>query len=460
MKSYNKFISDLVLKNIEGDIKNMPQPHAFSNEQQLHMSLQGGFNETKTEHVPTMYGGKRVRSHPQCGHTAYSTEPATLLSSDNLMFDHGIYGGDNLRGSGQGNENLYMGGSFWDDIGNGLKNVGSQVINDVILPVGKEVGKDALKSYLKGGDMLEDAVENISDRSVKNLLANAKKGFDSLTRKLKGGDVGSDILNGLKSVASTIVPFLSGLGRKPKNSILDHIHPVLSHLHALVKHAHSKGGNVGDDILNGLKQAIPIVAPLLMGLGRGGSLFGDIKNFGKQAFNDVVKPVAVEMGKDAIKSYIKGSGKRGRPSKAGNRYVPLPEGFNTHQYTPSLVGGDFKSDIEAMAKGGKKRGRPSKKGGVNGTELYGAKGGDIGSDILNGISKVAPFLMMGLGKKPRGRPSKCGGSAELYPPSIKGGKRGVKKGTSKRGEIVKKVMKEKGLNLAQASKYVKEHNLY
>jgi hypothetical protein len=31
---------------------------------------------------------------------------------------------------------------------------------------------------------------------------------------------------------------------------------------------------------------------------------------------------------------------------------------------------------------------------------------------------------------------------------------------NKRGEIVKKIMKEKGLNLPMASKYVKEHNLY
>ena len=38
-----------------------------------------------------------------------------------------------------------------------------------------------------------------------------------------------------------------------------------------------------------------------------------------------------------------------------------------------------------------------------------------------------------------------------------GGK--VKK-PNKRGEIVKKIMKEKGLNLPMASKYVKEHNLY
>jgi hypothetical protein len=33
-------------------------------------------------------------------------------------------------------------------------------------------------------------------------------------------------------------------------------------------------------------------------------------------------------------------------------------------------------------------------------------------------------------------------------------------GVSARASLVKKVMAEKGLNMIQASKYVKEHNLY
>lgn len=39
-------------------------------------------------------------------------------------------------------------------------------------------------------------------------------------------------------------------------------------------------------------------------------------------------------------------------------------------------------------------------------------------------------------------------------------KTGGKKKSSARGELVKRIMKEKGLSLPQASKYVKEHNLY
>ena len=400
--SYNKLLADMVLSNMEDSIDKQPQPIAYS---------------TKSN---KMIGGKRVRLHPQVGHTAYSTDPSTLISHDNLLFDSNIYGG--YSGAGQGNENEY-GGSFWDDIGNGLKNVGKEVI----LPIGKEVAKDALKSYLTGGDMFDDAkhllsngdiVNDVSHMPIKDLIDHAKSGFDALTKKLKGGDIGSDILNGLKQAIPFIAPLMMGLGRKPRTGILHHIHPSYSHMYSLVKHAHSKGGDVGSDILNALKQAIPYVAPLMMGLGRGGSFFGDIghglKNIGSEVFNDVIIPTGKEVGKSVLKSYLtKGAGKRGRPKK----------------------------------------------------------GGDIGSDILNGLKGIlneTPLGLLGLGK--RGRPKKGGengtalyqgGASELYPPTIaKGGKRGVKKGTSKRGDLIKKVMKEKGCNLAQASAYIKQHNLY
>ena len=42
-------------------------------------------------------------------------------------------------------------------------------------------------------------------------------------------------------------------------------------------------------------------------------------------------------------------------------------------------------------------------------------------------------------------------------PDVYGGK---KKGKNKRAEIVKKIMKQKGMKMIEASKYVKEHNLY
>ena len=60
-------------------------------------------------------------------------------------------------------------------------------------------------------------------------------------------------------------------------------------------------------------------------------------------------------------------------------------------------------------------------------------------EVAKGVVKVAPYVLplMGLGHE---------------------GKKG--RGKSERAQIVAKVMKEHHLNLAQASKYVKEHGLY
>lgn len=56
----------------------------------------------------------------------------------------------------------------------------------------------------------------------------------------------------------------------------------------------------------------------------------------------------------------------------------------------------------------------------------------------------------GAGRKKRGRPARV----ESYPNSLVG------RGRSARADIVKRIMKEKGLNLGSASKYVKENGLY
>jgi len=138
------------------------------------------------------------------------------------------------------------------------------------------------------------------------------------------------------------------------------------------------------------------------------------------------------------------------------------------------------------------------------------KGGDLGNDILNGLKAAAPFapLLMGLGEKKKRASKKQGGmdlskvveeaQRVVTPDTIKkvrekaqkmlgdikekdpsayedmmrkkasegllalskSGKGHAKGGRGARAEIVKKVMKEKGLNMIQASKYVKEHGLY
>lgn len=85
-------------------------------------------------------------------------------------------------------------------------------------------------------------------------------------------------------------------------------------------------------------------------------------------------------------------------------------------------------------------------------------------------SALGSNLMESLGQK-KGKGVKSGGIAMYEGSGIKsGGMSGVRSGggvksggatdkRKKRGEMIKKVMKEKGMNLAQASKYIKENNL-
>jgi hypothetical protein len=92
--------------------------------------------------------------------------------------------------------------------------------------------------------------------------------------------------------------------------------------------------------------------------------------------------------------------------------------------------------------------------------------------IGESVAEKAALGAVGLGRKKGGRKGKAVGALSAVPamPSKSGaGEGGVACGgdssggarsRSARAEIVKKVMKEKGMKMIEASKYVKAHNLY
>jgi len=214
-----------------------------------------------------------------------------------------------------------------------------------------------------------------------------------------------------------------------------------------------------------------------------GKVFGDIADVGKH----IAKEVGPDLAKEAIKSYM-ASGAGRRRKKGGDLGNDILNGLKAAApFAPLLMGL------------GEKKKRASKK-----------QGGDLGNDILNGLKAAAPFapLLMGLGEKKKRASKKQGGmdlskvveeaQRVVTPDTIKkvrekaqkmlgdikekdpsayedmmrkkasegllalskSGKGHAKGGRGARAEIVKKVMKEKGLNMIQASKYVKEHGLY
>jgi hypothetical protein len=100
----------------------------------------------------------------------------------------------------------------------------------------------------------------------------------------------------------------------------------------------------------------------------------------------------------------------------------------------------------------------------------GKKGGDIGRDKLN---KKTGYGVPGVGKYKKN--INLDKVIDKYVPDLKTGGSDVKmksavvtrskprqisKRMTERNDVVKKIMKEKGLSLPQASKYVKENNLW
>ena len=167
--------------------------------------------------------------------------------------------------------------------------------------------------------------------------------------------------------------------------------------------------------------------------------------------------------------------KRGRPSKAGAKMniglAQSPESVKFFQDKEQMEGGNFFGDLWDGIK-------------------------SVGSTVLDVGKAVAPYavpIISALGKpKKRGRPAKKGGAvlpeaSSAFGANLEGGrmliensqmkghyggakvekekkpkkpKSDCKTGIKDRAKIVREVMKEKGLSMIEASKYVKEHNLW
>jgi len=175
--------------------------------------------------------------------------------------------------------------------------------------------------------------------------------------------------------------------------------------------------------------------------------------------------------------------KRGRPKKGGNildRKFSINDVKNTGRELLGLGILDEKFSINDIGRTGKqlfgkgRRGRPKgskgkMKGGISFKDVTGKVGNllseatsvakPIIKDTLISVGKDA--LMSYLGSKGSKAPVKRGKGV------MSGGmvgvgvmKGGAMDGRKRRAEIVKKVMKEQGMKMTDASKYVKQHGLY
>jgi len=256
-------------------------------------------------------------------------------------------------------------------------------------------------------------------------------------RPLTGCGVADDI-GKIAKIATPFLPLLMAMGRGDP----------------LPPHPTIKGGNFLDD-LGKVSSAIVPFAPLLLGLGKG-------KPPSKYAINKMMKGG----------SFLDDLGK---VSSAIAPFAPLLMGLGRDD---GMCGGNFLDDLGkvssaiapfapllmAMGRGGSLSGKA-----VRRSPMVGADG-----------HSILPFQPVVATRKKGGvmimdNPSQFHINTGLMPPALasynppvpsvsgKGRKQlpqSGKKRESARGAIVAEIMKKHGLNLPQASKYVKENNLY
>jgi len=244
-----------------------------------------------------------------------------------------------------------------------------------IAHVGKEVAPDLIREYARS------------------------KSKGAGRRKMKGGDVGSDILSGLTTAGKTLLkfaPFL-GLGRKG-------------------------GSAVGDQIADVFKTIAPF-APLLMGLGRPAP----------KSKKDIV---------DALSSI---------GAKANHSLPKLAEVALRGGYDISDFGNDVAGVVKAIIGLGGRSSKKSKvKGGIQLKDVIeSAKG------ISDLVKSADPAITDGVSKLVSKVKSKAPAIIDAVKSAV-----GAGRGRSARTAIVKKVMKDRGVKMIEASKIVKAEGLY
>jgi hypothetical protein len=214
----------------------------------------------------------------------------------------------------------------------------------------------------------------------------------------------------------------------------------------------------------------------LMEMIQGGGIYDDyikpagkfLGHVGKEIVNDIIVPVGKELVKDAVRGAVTGAvvgaGRRGRPKGSKNKAKaeidpPVVEAIHLeHLVAPKVkrskkVLKNVEDELkrvekekefeEGMIKEAPKKARKPRK--------------KVLKNIEDELKRVEGEKVME-SKKERAMEA-VAKLVESSAPKAKV-KRGMTDKAKERAEIVKKVMKEQGLKLGQASKYVKEHNLW
>ena len=370
--------------------------------------LKGGGSPSFQKH-PLAYGSINGNTlHPDPLYSGIVYEPILnrggAMLGENMPLEGGEYssseysesdseceGGDLMSESSEGeyssDDEGELGAGVYSDyikpagkaLSKGLYNVGKFALNDVILPVGKEVGKEVIKKAIMGALM---------------------------GAGMKGGLSGNK--TELKHILKKMYPHLN-LDKMSKEEIIKKI-KADDEFDEEVEFEHPK----------------------------------EPKKWLTQYWDDEPKPEEhkKKKGRPKVEKPVKEKKPRGRPKVEKPVKEKKPRG---------------RPKVEKPVKEPKKKGRPSKVVVPTPTpknEPDHLKDlDDIFNEHLNKPETPNINVIEDKPIKKKGRK-----------PKVEGGKIkklvGNKKGNRARGDIVAEVMKKQGLNLAQASKYVSQHNLY
>lgn len=460
MQSYNELISAQLNRNKLNMIHHMDQPTMFLRDDNA-----------------TLYGGKRTREF---------VLPTPLAS----QYPSSLAVGGNYQDT--------MGGGFWSDLGNSAKSVGQHLL-PVATDVAKDVAKDALMSYMKGGAV--QAYRNTAPFPPYQTGTEPyilRKGAVGRGRPKKcGAGFWGDLGKGAKSVGQHLLPVATDVAKEVGTDMLK---------------SYMKG--------EGRRRGRPRKCDM-----EGAGFWDSMKSIGSSAAEGLA-PIAKDLAKDALTSYMKGEGRKGRPRKAdmqggfswgdlgkgitstmkaaepflpllmaaagrskGNPHHYLQHATEAHQH---MNGGGAMDNFLHIAKSvapflpmlmaaGRGEGRKvgggwediiKKVGNIAGKpyEISGVNPFDFGYNL--GHDKIAPEMFKVLppekvhaffGAKGRAKggamiaPTGDGAKLSGYPKS--GGKRPASAKQMARGALVSKLMKSHGFTLGQASKHIKEHGL-
>lgn len=358
---------------------------------------------------PTMFGGKRQRNFVLPGSTEYDY-PGTLAVGRMDGQHPQTIGGDFWRDFGDGfptgslqaggfSGGASCGGAVWRGEDGQIHSTGNVMPSR---PIPKKGGK-----HFNLGKALKPVAPIAKELGMTLAKEGIKEGVKSYAKK--GAGVSGGKVN-WKKVGKTALPIAKELGMTlAKEGIKEGVKSYAK--------SGSKSAPAGGRRKRGVLHSVGKVM---------GAVGKELAPVAKEVFRDVIVPE----GKKALRDYIRDSMKA-KPSDSANsgemivgkgrKPKKMMVGADPRTYTPQHL----------LAQGG-------------------ALIRDVPSEFHNSV--YPPALASYAHSFPMGHDAYGRGRAKLP-------KSGAKR-NSARGAIVAEVMKKQGLTLAQASKYVKEHNLY